>query len=253
MSRVRSPNFPIIGLSKAIDRARTIFEKEQQLAANRDVLSKHLGYSGYNGKSAKVLSALMKYGLLEAVKDGRFRVSGRAMRILFPRTQEDRQTAINEAGAAPALFRDIANEYEGGLPSDENLANYLLHRGFSQSAIAPAIAAFRDTQSLVTRDQEQYDEGASVISDEDDEAPEDDEMDMTPDIGLRRDPGVKADRKPPAKGGEPFTLQFVKGGVLGSFDLQNKADLETLVAGLNALAIFLPEAPKADADVSESA
>lgn len=240
MARVRSPNFPAIGLSKSIERARKIFDREQQLPANRDVLSKHLGYSGYNGKSAKILSALSKFGLLEPVKDGKLRLSQRSMRILFPRNEVDKNEALREAASAPTLFREIAKEWDGGTPSDDNLANFLLHNGFSQTAIAPAIAAYRDTLSLVTPSAGQYNAATEDLEDE--AGDEDDDMDMDPTRIPGKDAvGVGQTRKPVALQGEPFNLQLIKGGVLGAFDLRNKGDLETFVAGLQALKAFLPE------------
>jgi len=239
MARVRSPNFPIFGLARAIDRARAIFEKEQQLAAPREVLAKHLGYSGYNGKSAKVLSALGKYGLLETAKGGTtFRLSDRAMRILFPKSEADKQAAINEAALGPAIFREINGEWEGGSPSDESLANYLLRNGYSQAAVSPVIAAYRETMSLVTRNQEQYDRDADDLTEEV-EAEDDMELARTPPArqGLGATP-------PPLVAGEPFKVSFVKGGIQGSFDIRNKDDLKAFTAGLEALAALIPEAPK---------
>lgn len=238
MARVRSPNFPVIGLGKAIERARAIFDKEQQLAATREVISKHLGYSGYNGKSAKVISALGKYGLIEPAKDGRFKLSQRAMRILFPRSDEDKQQALNEAAGGPVLFREISTEWDGGSPSDENLANFLLHRGFSQSAISPAISAYRDTQQLVTQIQGQY--GPSEDDFDEDEA-EDGTSDVMAKRDIAREVGSEKQReKPPSLSGEPFAVQFIKGGILGSFDLRNKEDVDAFIAGLEALKVFLP-------------
>jgi hypothetical protein len=164
------------------------------------------------------------------------------MRILFPRNEADKTEALREAAAGPVLFRDIATEWDGGVPSDENLANYLLHNGFSQSAISPAISAYRDTISLIAPQKEQY-----PIS-EDDDFEEPDSKDENQEDDRRHIParGGKIERKPPKIENEPFALQLVKGGILGSFDLRNKADLETFVAGLQALKSFLPEEDEFD-------
>jgi len=233
MARVRSPNFPVIGLGKAITRAKQVFEREQQLLAPVEVISKHLGYSGYNGKSAKVISALRKYGLLEA-SGSKLKVSQRAMRILFPRSDEDKQSAINEAAWSPALFRDILQEWEGGVPSDESLANFLIHRGFAQSAISTATAAYKDTISLVTPGQGQYKGAVGDDADDEDEA---DDMHLT---AAETVTTGAAQARVLNKGGEPFKVQLVKGGIQGSFDIRNKEDFDDFLAGLEALKSLIP-------------
>ena len=77
----RSPNYPQLNLSDAIERARKIYKAEHIHRANDEVLAKNLGYNSLNGTSRSILSAMKKYGLLQADGDG-FRVSDDAVDII---------------------------------------------------------------------------------------------------------------------------------------------------------------------------
>jgi len=150
MARVRSPNYPAIGLPEAIERARKIYEKEHTHKAASDVVAKAIGYSGLNGKSLTVISALKKYGLLEeAGKD--LRISQAALTILVdPPNSQERISAIRKAATEPTLFAELQKQYGDTLPSDENLRSYLLKRNFGLGAVDVPIRAYRETMSLVT-------------------------------------------------------------------------------------------------------
>ena len=65
MSRVRSPGYPALSLSSAVDLIRKVHSVQQATPEPRDVVIKHMGYSGVSGRSLKAISALIKYGFLE--------------------------------------------------------------------------------------------------------------------------------------------------------------------------------------------
>jgi len=156
MARLRSPNYPGMGLPTAIERARTVHDREQHLAAPTEVIARHLGYTGLNGTSLKALSALLKYGLLEKTKDDKRKITNLAVQILHPRTLAERAEGIREAAFRPVLFNEIAKEWPNGTPSDENLRAYLLRRNFATDAISDVIAFYRETMELVTRESGGY-------------------------------------------------------------------------------------------------
>jgi len=236
MSRVRSPNFPVMGLREAIGKIGIIFEREHQMPAARDALAAHLGYSGLNGTSLKVISALGKYDLLEEVGEQQFRVSDLAMDILHG-TEEERAKAIKEAAAGPALFTRL-NDHFGGRPSEVNLKGYLLRNGFAQSAVTGVIDAYYETLDLVAEVDAQY----KVVP----AAPEAPAADVVP----------KAERPMTAQaimgGGEPFSVQFVPGGVRINADIKDQQTLTELVNALQALSGFLKKSKEPDAPAAES-
>jgi hypothetical protein len=148
MTRVRSPNYPQLSLSEAVARVAQVFAKEHKHATPKEVVMKHLGYSGVNGASLGSLSALGKYGLLE--RDGEhYRVSDLAIMILHPESSDEKARGLREALMGPALFKEIFDAYGGVLPSDENLKAYLIRRGFAQSAVGNVIQVLRDSVELV--------------------------------------------------------------------------------------------------------
>ncbi len=145
-----------MSLPEAIAKVRAIHDREQHLAAPREVMAKHLGYNGMNGSSLKAMSALLKYGLIEKTKDDKRKVTDLAVSILHPRAPEHRRAAITDAASRPALFQEIAKEWDGSVPSDENLRAFLIHRNFSQDAIPEVIKAYRETAELVASEGGEY-------------------------------------------------------------------------------------------------
>lgn len=151
MARTRSPNYPTISLPDAIDRVRKVYQKEHLHKADPEVVCKAMGYTGVNGASLGVLSALKKYLLLEEVGK-ELKVSALALSILVdPPTSTDRQEAIRSAAAAPALFATLFDEFGDSPPSDENLRAFLLKRNFAQTAVDTPIRTYRETLSFVSQ------------------------------------------------------------------------------------------------------
>jgi hypothetical protein len=149
MARIRSPNYPQISLPAAIERLRSIYKAERQNRIDRDVAVRLMGFSGYNGASAGVLSALLKYGLLEPMAEKEMRVSDLAVRILIPHDDQEKAAALSEAAARPPLFKELAERWPDDPPSEHSLRTYLTRRGFADSALEGAIRAYTETLGLV--------------------------------------------------------------------------------------------------------
>ncbi len=164
-TRVRSPNYPIISLPDAVDRARRIYDKEHLHKADPEVICKAMGYTGVNGSSLGVLSALKKYLLLDEVgKD--LKISSDALTILVdPSASQGRTAAIRKAARAPALFQTLFDEFGDSPPSDENLRAFLLKRGFAQAAVDTPIRTYRETLEFVSRETGAYHSPQSLQED----------------------------------------------------------------------------------------
>lgn len=151
MARTRSPNYPTISLPDAIERVRKVYNKEHLHKADPEVVCKAMGYTGVNGASLGVLSALKKYLLLEEVGK-ELKVSAVALSILVdPQNSTERQEAIRSAAAAPALFETLFAEFGNSPPSDENLRAFLLKRNFAQTAVDTPIRTYRETLNFVSQ------------------------------------------------------------------------------------------------------
>jgi hypothetical protein len=162
MARVRSPNYPQLSLPDAIDRAARVFAKEHRHKAPREVVAQHLGYKGLNGASHGVISALLKYGLLDQEGET-LNVTDRTIAILHPSSPTEKKQALIDAARSPALFSELLEQFSGQLPSDENLRSYLIRRGFSPSSLDGVIQVLRETMELVG-DEDQHAEASAAPS-----------------------------------------------------------------------------------------
>src|SRR4051794_18574026 len=142
MSRIQSPGYPNISLSKAIARVRTIHSADRRNPIDREVAAKHMGYSGQSGASDKMLASLAHYGLLEKAGKGQTRVSQLAVDILHPETSADRRKALREAAYSPNIFAEIRDRFTDGNPSEHALRSWLTRENFLDNAIGPVVEAY---------------------------------------------------------------------------------------------------------------
>lgn len=158
MAKARSPEYPSISLKEAIDRVKMVYDKDYQNRVPRKVVAEHMGYKGLSGASLPILSALMKYGLLEGRGD-ETRVSDLAVKLLAhePGTP-DRIEAVWQASKMPELFAEIDKRFPDGKASDSAIRSYLLTSKFIPGAADAAIRAYRDTKQLVAVEAEGYTE-----------------------------------------------------------------------------------------------
>jgi hypothetical protein len=151
MAKSRSPNYPLIPLSEALDGIAKVYKLNYKHKVDKKVVAQHLGYGGINGKSLGVISSLSKYGLLEG--RGELRVTDDAVTILVDQKDSSaRQQAIRRAALRPALFAQLNTHFGGVMPSTENLSAYLQKNGFTPQASQLAGKSYRDTMEFVTRE-----------------------------------------------------------------------------------------------------
>lgn len=154
VKRVRSPNYPAISLSEAVPRIKSIFEREHTHPADSNTLAQALGYSGTNGASDAVLSALKKYGLLEDAGNREYKLSPNAIDIVLHQPGEpERVKAISEAAFAPPLFAELHDDL--GInppPSENNLRVRLLKRNFNPRSVGEAVRAYLDTIEFLSEE-----------------------------------------------------------------------------------------------------
>jgi hypothetical protein len=163
MAKQRSPNYPAIGLSDAVEAVKAIHDKERRTAVPAAVVAKALGYSSLSGPVRVKIAALKKYGLMEGDDaSGGFRVSELALHILFPANGEQESASRIEAALKPELFADLYAAFKEG--SDEAIRSYLITKlAFSPGGAKQAIAAFRDTLAFSGLVKSEY--NASDMSD----------------------------------------------------------------------------------------
>ncbi len=145
VTRMRSPRYPSITLRDAIEFISTIHDTERTNPIDREVAAQAMGYSGISGRSAKVLSSLIQYGLLEKRGKNEVRVSRRSVEILYPGSRESKVHALTDSAFEPELFKRINERFPDGRPSEASLRSYFTKEEFTNAAIPPAIRAYLDT------------------------------------------------------------------------------------------------------------
>lgn len=244
MARVRSPAYPALSLPDAVDMIRKVHAIQQRTPEPRDVVLRHMGYSGESGRSLKAISALIKYGFLEKGNDDDgLRVSERAMAILYPEAYDDKVEALHAAANEPTLFAEIFERWPEARPSDDSLRAFLIRRGFNVNSVDAVARSFYDTYDLVSGHGDSYDSKGSKEPDE-----QEDELMSEPQTYKPTTPVGAAIQK----GLEPAPI---RGGIklndtrpIFDFDtvtiqttINNRNDLGELINRLRQLEGMLPE------------
>lgn len=190
-TKARSPNYPQISLPKAIELAAKLYAEAHTHKATAAVVVSTWGYTGLNGKSLGVISALKKYGLLESVGDNEFKISKDGLTMVVdPKSSTERAAAIIRAAFRPALFAELRNEYGDKPPkSDEFMRAFLLKRGFVQSVVDIPIRTYRETIALVEQAQEVMRSAGVEDASDGDAAPSDEDDVMSSAIAEAPPPG----------------------------------------------------------------
>jgi hypothetical protein len=135
-----------------VARAKAVWQQENRYAADKDVIARAIGYSGLNGKSLGIISAMLKYGLLEPVGN-QLRLTKNAIDLAIHSPGDpERVAAIRHAALLPSLFSDLHDHYGDVPPRDQNLRSYLVKRGFNPQTVDGVIRAYRDTMAFVEQE-----------------------------------------------------------------------------------------------------
>jgi hypothetical protein len=154
MAKMRSPNYPAVSLTEAIQRVRALWTKEKRTAVPADVAARAIGYSGLSGPSRSTLGAMKKYGLVDS-DDKTVCASALALRILHPANEGEQLQATQQAALMPELFASLHGAYAEA--SDDALRSYLITKlHFSESGARQVIKTFRETISLAKLDKSEY-------------------------------------------------------------------------------------------------
>jgi hypothetical protein len=148
MAKVRSPNYPSLGLGEALELTRKVLAKDNRNKVSREAVGKHLGHESLSGPALSKIGALRAYGLLEGTGD-ELRVSDDAVSALMaPKDSPEQKAALLRLAAEPNLFKEIQKNFVG-IPSEDNLRFWLIKREFSQDAAGNAAKSYIATMKLV--------------------------------------------------------------------------------------------------------
>jgi hypothetical protein len=146
--RVRSPNYPVVSLQKAIERAKVLYDAYGGAEIPIGVVHQKWCYKPFTVNAIQLGAALKAYGLVDVKGKGKnqfIKLSDRAQKILGG--HPDREILLREAALSPTIYKEIWEKYQPeGLPPDEALLAYLQwERKFNPNYINRLIADFRDT------------------------------------------------------------------------------------------------------------
>lgn len=211
--RHRSPNYPAIGLEKAVERAQTL----QGQGATKHLIPLTVAFTAWDCKGAlgyRTTAALEAYGLVETegqTDKRQIRLTESARRILLG--APEKPELLRQAALKPSLHAELWKKYEGDLPADGVIKNYLqIDKQFNPNSVDAFIEQFRRTikyaglgesDKLDAEDKQDIDDGEQFIPDQF-QMPTLDSTKIS-DSGKRRQTS-----QPPPQGQLPFPLYLSK-------------------------------------------
>lgn len=142
--RKKSPRAPSLALDEALDRALRAYDRERLHPAPVEVVAQNIGYKGANNGSAlATLASLRYFGLMERPKEGLMCVTKEVEAYKFAPDNALKRSLLISFLKRPALYGELLEKYESGLPSDANLKFELIQRGFAPQAAEATLVAFK--------------------------------------------------------------------------------------------------------------
>lgn len=124
----RSPRSPSLPLSDSISLVAKLFDAIRTATVMPEIAIKPLGYGSTNGAAMTTLATLAQYGLVDRT-GGKLFVTPLAVRIMHPKSDDQRDAAIRDAALSPKVMNEI---YEGYLECAESvIAGHLIQSGFN--------------------------------------------------------------------------------------------------------------------------
>lgn len=244
MTRMRSPNYPAIPLNQAIGLIEKIFRADRTNVIDKEVAAEHMGYTGLNGRTLKLLGALSSFGLLDKVGKGKVRVSKVAVSILHGTEDDEKHGALVAAATTPALFKRIRDTFDQ--PSDKTITSFLMKEGFTDAAVGPVLKSYNETNAFLAASgvSESHGKsgpaGADSLPEEGDDEEGEDEIMDTADL---EKPETKADKGGGVKifHSGPLDFNLSSSGLRITGSTNSAVHLKAFIEKLNALAVLLPK------------
>jgi hypothetical protein len=124
----RSPNYPVVGLQKAVERSQELYAKYKRAWVPIHIAQELWGYRPHGGAGNQAVAALKAYGLVDVEGDGKsrkVRLTETAYRIVL--SSPDRPDLLKKAAISPPIHNELWERYkaEEHFPDDELIRHYL--------------------------------------------------------------------------------------------------------------------------------
>lgn len=147
--RDRSPQFPYIGLAKAVERIEKIFEKAKRHEVRVADIAGDWKLSPKSSSTDRNVAALLSYGLVEESGSGdarKIKVSDAGWRILDDGRPGVREKLLAEAALKPPIVAEYARLWGDGRPDDtHSLSQLKFEGGFTEEGAAQFLRVFDET------------------------------------------------------------------------------------------------------------
>jgi hypothetical protein len=152
----RSPSFPYIGLSKALERARQLYAHARRHEARLTDVATAWGLGAKSSATLQTAAALLAYGLLEDQGSGdsrKLKITDLAFKALEDQRPGARETALAEAAIKPKLIAEYAEKWKEGRPADGVCESELrIDRGFTEDGAKQFLRVYDDTITYTKTD-----------------------------------------------------------------------------------------------------
>ncbi len=141
IKRDRSPKYPKLPLSKALEMANVLYKKAGKARMAPQAAVGAWGYSGLNGAALTMLGTLTAYGLLSREGKSGLSVSPLTIALLHPTNGLLLKQHKAESALFPGVFREL--HADGFRDSDESvICNHLIQKGFTPDGAALAASVY---------------------------------------------------------------------------------------------------------------
>jgi len=143
----RSPKFPVLTLSEAIDLLRLVAaaDPEPSEGRPRHEILKLLGYASFHGPAARHFASLRAYDLIEKKEQG-LAISELGRVLLGNGDEATHRAALHRAALSPMAFRMLWRRVRHS--SGAEMRELLLERGFSEPGSKRATRVYRENDTL---------------------------------------------------------------------------------------------------------
>jgi len=147
--RDRSPNFPAVGLGRALERTQQLYNRARRYDVRLVDAAAAWGFGAKSSATPQTAAALLAFGLAEDSGSGearKIKISDLGWRILEDQRPGVREKGLAEAALKPKLIADYAEHWKTGRPDDNFCISELkIERGFTDEAAARFLKVFDET------------------------------------------------------------------------------------------------------------
>ncbi|MCC7426091.1 MAG: hypothetical protein IT557_04235 [Alphaproteobacteria bacterium] len=154
--RDRSPAFPYIGLDKALERTRVLFDKAKRFDVRVADIAIDWGLTPKSSATDRTVAALVAFGLAETAGAGdakKIKISEAGWRILEDARPGVKEELLAKAAVKPKAIADYSERWRDGRPDDTHaISDLRFDGGFTEDGARIFLRVFDETVKFASRD-----------------------------------------------------------------------------------------------------